>query len=197
MPSFRRLIVCSTIYYTIDYRHNAGWARCPHHHHHADHHCWWSPAIITANGPRVQTQTAGTPRQLGTGEKQDNWSLVLSMQVLSSIFNPHDTCVSISCVHWNIVLIELLHASYNPAYNKQNDWYLTLHWHVTLRRWEPLMIDWVSDYSLCPVSSQSGEVSSVLFLASDPCSTVIRPTPADPPHPGRGAMCKVTSRYIF
>ena len=145
----------------------------------------------------ISLQTAGTARQLGTGEKQDNWSLVLSMQVLSSIFNPHGTCVSISCVHWNIVLIELLHASYNPACNRQNDWYLTLHWHVTLRRWEPLMIDWVSDYSLCPVSSQSGEVSSVLFLASDPCSTVIRPTPADPPHPGRGAMCNVTYRYNF
>ena len=64
VPSFRRLIVCSTIYYTIDYRHNAGWARCPRHHHHADHHSWWSPAIITANGPRVQTSAAN--RSIGS-----------------------------------------------------------------------------------------------------------------------------------
>ena len=95
----------------------------------------------------VQTltlQTAGTARQLGTGEKQDNWSLVLSMQVLSSIFNPHGTCVSISCVHWNIVLIELLHASYNLAYNKQNDWYLTLHWHVI--RWDVESHWWLIGY---------------------------------------------------
>ena len=141
-------------------------------------------------------QTAGTPRQLGTGEKQDNWSLVLSMQVLSSILNPHGTCVSISCVHWNIVLIKLLHASYNPAYNKQNDWYLTLHWHVTLyveSHW------WLIGHqtTVCvprPHNPVRCLVSSVLFLASDPCSTVIRPTPADPPHPGRGAMCNVTSR---
>ena len=64
VPSFRRLIVCSPIYYTIDYRHNAGWARCPRHHHHADHHSWWSPAIITANGPRVQTQLHCNPTKL-------------------------------------------------------------------------------------------------------------------------------------
>ena len=85
------------------------------------------------------------------GDRGKTGQLVLSMQVLSSIFNPHCTCVSISCVHLNIVLIKLLHASYNPVYNKRflEPFDPSLTCYVETLRWEALMIDWVSDYSLC------------------------------------------------
>ena len=67
----------------------------------------------------------------------------------------------------------------------------TLRWDVESHWW---LIGYQTTVCVpCPHNPVRCLVSSVLFLASDPCSTVIRPTPADPPHPGRGAMCNVTS----
>ena len=129
----RRLIVFRTIYYTIDIM-RLGPVSPPSP-------SGWSPLLMVscnhhiANGPRVQTQTlrtARTARQLGTGEKQDNWSCLCKSYHLFSTHIAHVSAFHVSI--WTLFSSNYFMLPTTLCITKGSWNHLTLLWHVTLRR---------------------------------------------------------------